>query len=247
MDDEPPDPGESGGDSAGAASPPGEGDDGRRCTNCGAPLNRYSKFCTECGTEQSEAGDDDMQQQGSDWQQGEQSWGDEQDNSGWQQGGPGGQQRGGRQGGPGRQQQGGRQGGPGRQQRGGQQGRPGGQQRGQQGRGRQPDRMQRAARDSNTGLAAVSHVLALFLGLIGPILIYAITDDPFVRENAANATNWQIMVLVYGFVSGILVLVLIGFLFLLALIVANFVFVVIAAIKASNGEAWEYPLTPELL
>jgi uncharacterized Tic20 family protein len=68
-----------------------------------------------------------------------------------------------------------------------------------------------------------------------------------VKQNAANATNWQIMVIVYATISGFLVLVLVGILLLLILAIANVAFIVLAAIKASDGEAWEYPLTPELV
>jgi len=99
-------------------------------------------------------------------------------------------------------------------------------------------------------------VLALFTGLFGPILLYAITNDPFVKENAANATNWQIALIIYNFSAFILIfvlifiselLVLLAFLVFIGLIGANLIFIVIGAIKATNGEAWEYPITPNLL
>jgi uncharacterized Tic20 family protein len=96
-------------------------------------------------------------------------------------------------------------------------------------------------------MAAITHILALFTGLLGPIIIYAVTDDPFVKENAANATNWQIMLIIYSIISGFLVLVLIGILFILVLVFLDFVFIILATIKATNGEAWEYPITPALL
>ena len=83
--------------------------------------------------------------------------------------------------------------------------------------------------------------------MLGPILIYAVTDDPFVKENAAKATDWQIMLIIYSFISGLLVLLIVGIFFLLALLVLDLVFIAIAAIKAVNGEAWSYPITPELL
>ena len=110
-----------------------------------------------------------------------------------------------------------------------------------------PDRAWTAGRDSNTGMAAISHILALFLWILGPILIYAIADDPFVKQNAANATNWQIMLTIYMIISFVLVIVLIGILFIFLLILLDIIFIIIATIKAADGEAWKYPLTPELL
>jgi uncharacterized Tic20 family protein len=107
--------------------------------------------------------------------------------------------------------------------------------------------VKRAGPNSSTGLAAVTHILALFTGLLGPLLIYAVTDDPFVKENAAKATDWQIMLIVYSVVSGLLVLLIIGIFFLIALFLVDIIFVAIATIKAADGEAWSYPITPELL
>jgi uncharacterized Tic20 family protein len=105
-------------------------------------------------------------------------------------------------------------------------------------------------------LAALTHLLALFTGIIGPVIVYAVTDDPFLKANAANATDWQIMLIVYSFSSFILTfifafifppLALIAILFLILILFANFILVVVATIKAANGEAWSYPITPGLL
>lgn len=101
--------------------------------------------------------------------------------------------------------------------------------------------------ESDTTLAAITHVLALFTWLIGPLIVYLVTDDPFVKENAANATNWQIMFSIYLIVSFVLVFVLVGILFLIILPLLDLAFIIIAAIKAGEGEAWTYPLTPSIL
>jgi len=99
----------------------------------------------------------------------------------------------------------------------------------------------------DTTFAAITHVLALFTWVLGPLIVYLVTDDPFVKENAANATNWQIMFTLYMIISFVLLFVLIGFLFILLLPLLDLAFVIIAAIKASEGEAWSYPLTPKIL
>lgn len=96
-------------------------------------------------------------------------------------------------------------------------------------------------------MAALAHLLGLFMWLVGPLLIYAVTDDPFVKQNAAYATNWQIMLTIYMTVSGFLILVIIGFFLIFILILVNLAFIVIATVKASDGVAWQYPLTPDLL
>lgn len=97
--------------------------------------------------------------------------------------------------------------------------------------------------ERETGLAVVAHIAGFVTSIIGPLLIYLLADDEFAKRNAANALNWQLMVVIYGIVAGILVLVGIGFLLVPLVLLLNLVFCVIAAIKASNGETWTYPLT----
>jgi uncharacterized Tic20 family protein len=98
-----------------------------------------------------------------------------------------------------------------------------------------------------TGLAALSHVLAIFTGFIGPLVIYLASDDDFAKENAANALNWQIVFTIGMFISVLLTLVLIGVVTAAILGLLNIIFCAIAALKANDGEAWEYPLTPKLV
>lgn len=105
--------------------------------------------------------------------------------------------------------------------------------------------------------AHLSSFLGLVVGfpLLGPLVIYLIFKDrgPFVRRHSAEALNFQISVLIYAVVGGILGVVLsvitlgigaIPFaLAIVAFIVAWVAFVVIAAVRAGNGEEYSYPLT----
>ncbi|MFC7073342.1 DUF4870 domain-containing protein [Halovenus rubra] len=100
---------------------------------------------------------------------------------------------------------------------------------------------------SETTIAALTHVLALLTWVIGPLIVYVVVDDPFVRANAANATNWQVMLTFYIFISAMFMVGYVGIYFAFMLVMLGTVFVVIAAIKASKGECWSYPLTPPIL
>jgi uncharacterized protein len=105
--------------------------------------------------------------------------------------------------------------------------------------------------------AHLSQLLALLLTVgvlnwVGPLIIYLVKrdDDPFVRDQAAEALNFSLSFLIYGVAIGIvgllLAIVLIGFLILLLwipLAIAYIVFVIIAAVRANSGEAYRYPLT----
>ena len=103
--------------------------------------------------------------------------------------------------------------------------------------------------------AHLSALLAAFLGgltFLGPMIIYLVKRDehPFIADQAREALNFNLSVLIYsialGIVSFILTLILIGFLLFLLFIplaIAWLVVTIMAAVKANNGEAYRYPLT----
>ncbi len=101
--------------------------------------------------------------------------------------------------------------------------------------------------EQDTTMAVLAHVLALITGFLGPLIIYLIADDEFTKENAANALNWQIIFTIGMIVSVFLMLVLVGFLTAAILGILDLVFIVVATVKASNGETWSYPLTPKIV
>ena len=91
--------------------------------------------------------------------------------------------------------------------------------------------------------AAIAHLGALILGFLAPLIVYIMKkdEDPFVREHAREALNFQIVVLIAVVISLFLALILIGFLLLFLIAIVNFVLVIIAGIKAANGEPYRYP------
>jgi uncharacterized Tic20 family protein len=72
-------------------------------------------------------------------------------------------------------------------------------------------------------------------------------DSSEIDAHGKEALNFQISMLIYNIVAGVLCLVLIGFALLAALHILNVVFVIIAALKASEGQIYRYPLTIRLL
>jgi len=104
--------------------------------------------------------------------------------------------------------------------------------------------------------AMLSHLLALvgyfvipFGNIIAPLIVYFMKKDesPFVADQARESLNFQISLLIYAVVSGVLVLILIGFLLLGVIWVGGVVMTIIASVKAANGEAYRYPLTLRLI
>lgn len=82
-------------------------------------------------------------------------------------------------------------------------------------------------------------------GLIVPIMLWQIKKDewPIVDQHGKNVVNWIISMIIYFVISGILCLVLVGFILIPILIVLDIVFPIIGGIKANQGEVWKYPLT----
>jgi uncharacterized Tic20 family protein len=98
--------------------------------------------------------------------------------------------------------------------------------------------------------AMLSHLLSfvaayLFLGFVAPLIIMLVFGprSAFVRANAVESLNFNLTWLLYGIIGVILALLLIGFLILIALGIAYLVLVIIASVRANNGEVYRYPLT----
>ena len=81
--------------------------------------------------------------------------------------------------------------------------------------------------------------------LLPPLLFWLLKRDesPELDAHGKEAVNFQISMLIYNAVAAVFCLVLIGFVFLAILWVLNAVLVIIAAIKASDGEFYRYPMT----
>lgn len=102
---------------------------------------------------------------------------------------------------------------------------------------------------------ALAAHLSAFLGawvalaFLGPLVVWLVKRDehPFIAMHAREALNFNLSVLLYFIVGVVLAFVLIGFLLLAALGVAWFVLTIIAAVRASNGQPYRYPLTIRLV
>jgi len=84
-----------------------------------------------------------------------------------------------------------------------------------------------------------------FLGLIMPLIMWATEKDNSEEVDAHGriVLNWVLSSLIYFIVLIIMSVLLIGIPFLIALIIADIVFVIMGAIKANRGERWSYPLS----
>jgi len=95
------------------------------------------------------------------------------------------------------------------------------------------------------GLALFIPVLPVIGSVIAPLIIWQIKKDDyqFVNEQGKEAVNFQLSILIYGIVAGLLCFACIGFVLVPAVIVLDVIFILIAAVKANDGYHYHYPLT----
>jgi uncharacterized protein len=98
-------------------------------------------------------------------------------------------------------------------------------------------------------LAALIGYLIPFGIIIGPLVIWLIKKDtmPFVADQGKEAVNFQITVAIAAIVCLLLMVILIGIPLFWLLALADLVFIVLAAIAASNGQAYRYPISLRLI
>ena len=92
-------------------------------------------------------------------------------------------------------------------------------------------------------LIALSGIIIPFGSILGPVILWVIkkNDDPFIDDQGKESINFQITLLIALLVCILLALVVIGFFLMIALGIYAIVMVVIASMKANEGEAYRYP------
>jgi uncharacterized Tic20 family protein len=108
-----------------------------------------------------------------------------------------------------------------------------------------------SARGNDKIWSMVSH-LSVFLGigfLLAPLVIYLAMkgESEYVTDNAREALNFHISVLIYGLCCIPLCLIFIGAVLLIMLGIAMYILAIVATIKASDGGCYRYPLTLRLI
>ena len=99
------------------------------------------------------------------------------------------------------------------------------------------------------GLGGLIPIVPVIGSIIGPLIVWQLKKDEFgfVDEQGKEAVNFQISILLYLLVSAILWIPLsficIGALIPVAISVVDLIFLLIAAVKANDGEHYRYPLT----
>jgi hypothetical protein len=97
-------------------------------------------------------------------------------------------------------------------------------------------------------LAGITHLCSLvatslLLNVFVPVIIMRISDSPFVKNQAKEALNFQINVLIWTLICIFLCFVLIGIPLAIILAIVAIVLPICAAISVAGGKAYRYPVT----
>src|SRR5580765_7992248 len=107
-----------------------------------------------------------------------------------------------------------------------------------------------APKGSDKIWSMLSHLSALLgVGFILPLVVYLAmkNESEYVALNAKEALNFHISILIYCLCCIPLVFILIGTPLLIGIGIASIVLAIMAAIKASDGGCYHYPLTLRLV
>lgn len=94
-------------------------------------------------------------------------------------------------------------------------------------------------------MATLIYVLSFFTTFLAPLVIWLIKreDSVFVDRAGKNYFNFLISYVIWLTVSTILMFILIGFILFPIFAILNFIFTIVAAVKAYNGEDYLPPLS----
>ncbi len=107
--------------------------------------------------------------------------------------------------------------------------------------------------ENNWGMAAHLSALAGYVipfgSIIGPLVVWLMKKDemPFVNSRGKEALNFQITMVIAALVSVILILVVIGIFLLWAVAIIDLIFIIVAAIQASKGVDYRYPISLRMI
>ena len=98
-------------------------------------------------------------------------------------------------------------------------------------------------------LSGLAGFIFPFGNIIAPLVIWLIKKEeyPLVNDQGKESINFQISMTIYILASVILIFLVIGIPLLIILGLFSLIVVIIAAIKANEGEKYRYPLTIRFL
>ena len=106
-----------------------------------------------------------------------------------------------------------------------------------------------APSSDDKNIATVTHLGGTVFSFVPGLLVWILKkdDSAYLADQAKEALNFQITILIASFVAAILMWLLIGFILIPIVWLLNIVFCIVAAISTSKGETYRYPLCLRLI
>lgn len=105
-----------------------------------------------------------------------------------------------------------------------------------------------AVSQDSRNIALMTWIGTIFFGFIPGLILYLVKkDDPYIQDQAKEALNWSITVVIGYFAGLILTLVVIGILVVIAVGIAHLVFCIMGAVSVSKGNTFRVPFAIRLI
>jgi uncharacterized Tic20 family protein len=112
------------------------------------------------------------------------------------------------------------------------------------------DALPTAMSKDDKSMAMLAHLLGLFTGFLGPLIIWLVKKDqsPFVDDQGKEALNFQIFALICIFGCALTFCVPpLFFILMIGIQITRIVFSIIGTVKANDGVAYRYPVNLRLI
>ena len=98
-------------------------------------------------------------------------------------------------------------------------------------------------------IALLTHLGGIFFTFLPALIVWLLKKDnsPFLEDQAKEALNFQITVIIGYAVGFLLTVLLIGIFMIWVVGISNLIFCIVAAVKASSGVRYRYPFTLRLI
>jgi uncharacterized Tic20 family protein len=98
-------------------------------------------------------------------------------------------------------------------------------------------------------ISTFSNALVPLGNFIGPIVIWQLKkhESEFVADQAKEALNFQISLIIYAVISILCIFIFIGVFMIIGLVLFSLIIVIVAGVRANNGEYYRYPMCIRLI
>lgn len=103
--------------------------------------------------------------------------------------------------------------------------------------------------NDDKNIATITHLGGTVFSFFPALIVWLLkkNDSEYIADQAREALNFQITMVLAYMVTGVLMWVLIGFILFPIIWLLNIVLCVIAAISTSKGESYRYPFALRLI